>query len=246
MPSPVTDTPAPSHVPALDGLRGLAVLLVVPHNVNTGAQGLARVVTFPAGAGWIGVQLFFVLSGFLITRNLLASRGSGNYYRSFFARRILRIFPLYFLFLFVALIVLPSTGLEGAQYRHDRSHQIWLWTFLVNWTLPFGPNVAGFGQFWSLCVEEQFYAIWPTVVAKWARRLLALCVALAAAALALRLIFLTAGLPLDTAYTFTVSRMDAVALGALIAVAAHDRRRPAWFARPGRSFWIGVGVLGLG
>jgi peptidoglycan/LPS O-acetylase OafA/YrhL len=92
-----TDTPR--HLPALDGLRAIAILLVIPHNVyvfeRTG--GWLAPFAWLANAGWIGVQLFFVLSGFLITRNLLDSRGASNYYSAFFGRRILRIFPLYFL-----------------------------------------------------------------------------------------------------------------------------------------------------
>jgi peptidoglycan/LPS O-acetylase OafA/YrhL len=246
MASPAAATRFSPHIPALDGLRGLAILLVVPHNVSMGTQGIARVFTFAAGAGWIGVQLFFVLSGFLITRNLLESHGASNYYRAFFGRRLLRIFPLYFLFLFVALVVLPAAGVGAVQYLHDRSHQIWLWTFLINWTTPFGLNVVGFGQFWSLAIEEQFYAIWPLVVATWSARLLRLCLALAAGALVVRCLFLLLGLPEDTAYTFTVARMDAVALGAAVAVAAHGAARASWFNRPDSLVWSAIGLLLLG
>src|SRR5689334_23882729 len=94
-----------------------------------------------AHTGWIGVQLFFVLSGFLITGNLLDSQGSPNYYQSFFARRVLRIFPLYYGVLIVRFLLLPHF-VELPQTMTDSAHnQIWLWTFLVNWTEPFGIGV---------------------------------------------------------------------------------------------------------
>jgi hypothetical protein len=99
----------PRHIPALDGLRALAILLVIPHNTFMFGAIYGWLIPFAwlANAGWVGVQLFFVLSGFLITRNLLDSRGSDNYYSAFFGRRILRIFPLYFLVLIFFLLLLP-------------------------------------------------------------------------------------------------------------------------------------------
>ncbi len=202
------------HLPALDGLRGLAILLVIPHNVNLGAEGIVRVITYASGAGWIGVQLFFVLSGFLITRNLLDSLGAGNYYRAFFARRILRIFPLYYAYLIVMLILVPAIGLGSAEFLESRRHQVWLWTFLSNWG---APTVQGFEHFWSLAVEEQFYLTWPFVVALCWRRLVPLCVGIAVVALAYRAGVLAAGAHVGTAYAFTFARMDALALGAAVA-----------------------------
>ena len=221
---------APSHVLALDGLRGLAILLVIPHNMNFGAQGIVRVATFAAGAGWIGVQLFFVLSGYLITCNLLDTLQSDNYYRVFFARRILRIVPLYVAFLAFALLVLPAAGIQAVQYLHNRSDQVWIWIFLVNWAMPFGHNVPGFGHFWSLGVEEQFYAIWPFVVARCSRRLAATCVVIAVVGLVVRATLLAVGAPALAAYTFTVCRVDALALGAAVAAMV---RKPV-FSLPAR------------
>src|SRR5262249_13935552 len=95
--------------------------------------------------GWIGVQLFFVLSGFLITGILLDTRERPDYFRGFFVRRVLRIFPLYY------------AALIGTLIAGDTS--IWLWTYLSN----FHPNTA-LPHFWSLAVEEQFYLVWPVVV----------------------------------------------------------------------------------
>ena len=106
---------ARGHMPVMDGWRGLAILVVVMHNAgfilsdypSYGSTSEA-VVTTVLSSGWVGVQLFFVLSGFLITGILLDTRGSPNYFRSFYVRRALRIFPLYYAYL---LGVLGLTGL---------------------------------------------------------------------------------------------------------------------------------------
>ena len=199
------------YIPALDGIRAFAVLLVIPHNVDVLA-GPYPAALFPfvalMHAGWIGVQLFFVLSGFLITGNLLDTRGTGNYYSAFITRRALRILPLYFGVLLVALALLPL------------HNQIWLWTFLSNWTAPFGYTVTGFSHFWSLAVEEQFYLLWPVAVA-FCRpiQLLKVCGVLVVAALLTRLLLMSTHASDDALYMFTPARMDALALGAAAAAA---------------------------
>ena len=159
------DTPqgsqTPRHIPALDGLRAIAILLVIPHNVYIfeTTRGWLAPFAWISNAGWIGVQLFFVLSGFLITRNLLSSRGAPNYYSAFFGRRILRIFPLYYLVLTFFLLVLPEVVNLSAAIRSSYANQPWLWLFLSNWAQPFGKEVYWFPHFWSLAVEEQFYLL---------------------------------------------------------------------------------------
>jgi peptidoglycan/LPS O-acetylase OafA/YrhL len=209
-----------SFIPALDGLRALAILLVIPHNSDTfGAHpGIFLPLAVIAHAGWIGVQLFFVLSGFLITRNLLELRSSANYFGVFFGRRILRIFPLYFLTLIVGLLVLPQLLEFSPKQLASQTHQVWLWTFVSNWAQPFGKVVAGYSHFWSLAVEEQFYLIWPAVVlACVVTRLRIVCVALIVAAFLFRLACVYHDVRPEVPYMFTVSRMDALAFGALVA-----------------------------
>jgi peptidoglycan/LPS O-acetylase OafA/YrhL len=226
------DVQLPPHLPALDGLRGVAIFLVVAHML-----GLLQAPTGPFGeavslffaTGWIGVQLFFVLSGFLITGILLDTRGAPNYLQAFFARRFLRIFPLYYGTLAVAFLILPALGVLPAPLAHDRPHQVWLWTYLSNWVLAHDARSETFPHFWSLAVEEQFYLVWPFVLrALDARRCLALCVALALAALAARVGLLAAGVSRDALYTFLFTRMDALALGGAAAAALRVPAASRW------------------
>ncbi len=209
------------HIPALDGIRALAILLVIPHNVDvmsTSYPAYDYPVAALLHAGWIGVQLFFVLSGFLISGNLLDSRGSSHFFSAFFARRALRILPLYFSVLGVALVLTPALLPIPQSLRDTLPHQVWLWTFLSNWTDPYGGAVYGFSHFWSLAVEEQFYLLWPLVVfCCGPRTLLGVCLALTGVALVARTALLATHFPHEALYMFTICRMDALALGAAAA-----------------------------
>ncbi len=146
------------YYPALDGIRGLAILLVVFfHNF-----GFINYTVF----GWLGVDLFFVLSGYLITGILLKSVGHKNYLRNFYARRILRIFPLYYLFLVLAIFILPQIPSLKDNLQYYVDNQLWFWTFTQNWLFVLKtPEKTNFLlHFWSLAVEEQFYLIWPFII----------------------------------------------------------------------------------
>jgi peptidoglycan/LPS O-acetylase OafA/YrhL len=209
------------YIPALDGLRALAILLVIPHNLDIlGAPytlgELPPVMVMHAG--WIGVQLFFVLSGFLITGNLLDTRWADNYYSAFIARRALRILPLYYGVLLVTFVLVPLWITLPQELRETEHNQVWLWTFLLNWSAPYGRTVAGFGHFWSLAVEEQFYLLWPFVIARCSpRKALWVSIAVAGAAVGCRWALALEHFPKDSLYMFTIARMDALALGAAAA-----------------------------
>lgn len=236
------------HIPALDGLRAIAILLVIPHNVYLFDTIRGWLVPFAwiAAAGWVGVQLFFVLSGFLITRNLLDSRGSPNYYRAFFGRRVLRIFPLYFLVLIFFLLLLPHLVNLAPDILGSYAYQGWLWLFLSNWAQPFGKEVYWFPHFWSLAVEEQFYLVWPLIIATLvARRLIPLCVTLIVAALAIRVGMHAAGAKPEMIYMFTVCRMDALACGALAAVLVVHSPRAIDFCREHSTALLGAVFIAL-
>jgi peptidoglycan/LPS O-acetylase OafA/YrhL len=213
------------QMPVLDALRGVAIMLVLAHRFNVTPDPhalIARVVCAGMEGGWVGVQLFFVLSGFLITGILLDSRQSASYYRSFFARRVLRIFPLYYTVLIAAFVVIPLvTHHQPAGYQH----QLWLWIYLSNWMSPFGLVVGAFPHFWSLAVEEQFYLVWPFIVrALSPRRLAAVCAALIVIAPAIRIVLRARGVTPELPYQNTLCRIDALAMGA---IAAWALRLPA-------------------
>jgi peptidoglycan/LPS O-acetylase OafA/YrhL len=218
------------HVPALDGIRGLAILLVMVHHFTIYGMGkpalfVDRAFYVVAAAGWCGVDLFFVLSGFLITGILLDAKGSEHFFRNFYVRRVLRIFPLYYGFLICVFVVLPHVVPVGDKFRLLIDQQGWYWSYLVNLPIAFEgwPQLYVIGHFWSLAVEEQFYLFWPLVVFFCGRRqLLIMCLACFAVSFGLRLAFALAGYPL-AGYVLTPARMDTLAVGAFLALVV---RRP--------------------
>ena len=231
-------------MPVLDGLRAVAVLLVVPHNLNLIATFSGTQLAVAAlHRGWIGVQLFFVLSGFLITGILLDARDSPRYYRSFFVRRALRIFPLYYATLLVLFVFLPALGAPSA--GRDPLAELSYWAYFSNWYGPFHQGEESVSHFWSLAIEEQFYLLWPFVVhrrsAAWVLRL---CLAIAAASLLLRVVMLMAGAPTQAIYQFLVTRMDALALGGAAAAAFRIPSAASWMLNR-RRFMLGASVVSL-
>ncbi len=222
--------PARSHLPALDGLRGLAILMVlVSHlmlfNDRTGSR-LGDSLSALRGLGWVGVDLFFVLSGFLITGILYDTLEDPHYFRSFYMRRFLRIFPLYYGFLFFMLLL--------AHWQHFSwgGRQYVLLAYLQNTGLwfpvtDFHPGLwADLGHFWSLAVEEQFYLVWPLLVflVRGRRRLMALALTLSAAALLLRIVLYLHGASPLTLFMATPCRMDALLLGGCVALVVRGNK----------------------
>ncbi len=236
------------HVPALDGVRGLAILVVLIHNaafiMGPSDALILKLTTTITGTGWTGVQLFFVLSGFLITGILLDARGSPKFFRTFYLRRTLRIFPIYYAFLAVAFFVVPFFA-DQDWTAVARRNQWWYWTYLSNWGGALGYGIPGLSHFWSLAVEEQFYLLWPVLVFTLSRRgLTGLCAVLIGATPLLRLLLRASGLPELAGYEFTIARWDALAFGAVLAILLRDEAGRAWL-RP-RAAWIaGAAVLGL-
>lgn len=222
-----------SNLPVLDGVRGLAVLLVLAFHflLNSPDISLAarsadwlRKFSF---VGWTGVDLFFVLSGFLITRILLNARPNPGYFRNFYARRMLRIFPLFYATLAFVLLVLPAVSDACARYAAQiGGAQVYLWTYTYNIATLFAHGnvqVLDFGHFWSLCVEEHFYLFWPLLV--WflgVRGVRCGCVVLIAAAIACRIAMHFAGVHSTAIFYFTPCRVDSLAMGAWVATYAVD------------------------
>jgi peptidoglycan/LPS O-acetylase OafA/YrhL len=216
------------HIREIDGLRGIAIALVMVHHFWPGTRWAEL-----AHLGWIGVDLFFVISGFLITGILLDTREEPAYFRNFYARRALRIFPLYYLFLTAAFVIIPLAEagpyLQTAFLRESGSP--W-WYYLYGGNLR--EAITGtepayiLAPLWSLSIEEQFYITFPVVVFLLPPRTLRF---LLLALIVVAPIFRTAtalAWPMNERiqYLATISRMDVIALGGLIAVS--HRMKDAW------------------
>ena len=234
---PITDSspasPQPfsdERIPVLDGLRGLAILLVLLAHFTPHAQGASvagKAFFGVTNMGWIGVDLFFVLSGFLITGILYDAKGSEHYFRNFYMRRLLRIFPLYYGCLVAIFLVLPLFLPRTDDMQRLIDAQGWLWAHCANILLALRGDWhlhtehLNLHHFWSLAVEEHFYLFWPFIVALFARRtLIGIAVVLSIIALALRswLYFRTGN---DVAlYVLTPCRMDQLLAGAIVALVA--------------------------
>ena len=153
----------PKKFPQLDSLRGLAILLVLFHNTDA---FVGVPLHFLTSYGWMGVDLFFVLSGFLITGILLDANPRESYFKNFYARRCLRIWPLYYAVLFLMFGLMPLLRPVEAHIILERSSPWWAYPlFLQNFLVPIPTLAAGpLGVTWSLAVEELFYVFWPLFV----------------------------------------------------------------------------------
>lgn len=206
--------PLGGHIEGLDGLRGLALIAVVIAHL------------YLLNIGWIGMQSFFVLSGFLITRVLLLDRqkssGFGDYLQRFYLRRLWRILPIYYGYLFLMVVVTESS-------EPQRGHLVYAFSYLYNFfTLREGREHSFyFDHLWSMSVEEQFYLVWPFVLYWFSSDTLKkLLVGLCGLAICLRALTWL-NWPFDIApqaqpwrplvlYVVTWSYLDAFAFGALI------------------------------
>jgi peptidoglycan/LPS O-acetylase OafA/YrhL len=216
------------HLPALDGLRGIAILLVMGrHILETfpGGPAIPDAVTHLASFGWVGVDLFFVLSGFLITGILYDTKSSPGFFRNFYIRRVLRIFPLYYGFLVLLCLVLPPLDPDdSAKIAELHRACPWYWSYLANFYMAqhrFGPLSTT--HLWSLSVEEQFYLMWPAIVFLLApRNLLRLCAAAIVGAVLCRIGFSHFGASASMIYVMLPTRVDSLAMGGLIALIARS------------------------
>ena len=208
-------------MPELDSLRGIACLLVLlfhgfgNHYSGKGLPSVAGWFVASTRWGWTGVNLFFVLSGFLITGILLDSRQTSRYYARFYYRRALRILPAYYGILLV-LLVLTRAGMvdRPASWGFLGLSAI----YLANSTTLFGV-LPQYGVLWSLAVEEHFYLLWPLCVRKLGLRGLAILAGLICLfSLAFRIAAFEMGFDALGRYTWLVA--DGLAMGALLAIAA--------------------------
>jgi peptidoglycan/LPS O-acetylase OafA/YrhL len=241
---PAANSGAPNgqgHLPALDGLRGLAILLVLFHHMRilAGSTVCDQLVSGLMNGGWIGVDLFFVLSGFLITGILYDARQRGRYFLNFYARRTVRIFPLYYAVILLMLVVVPQLSHPVlARLGRVTGDEPWYWLYLSNFLIAFRGTFPStvLDVSWSLAIEEQFYLLWPAIVLCCERRtLMKICLALMGVALIVRGSLAATGVSPFSIYVLTPARMDALAVGAWVALAVRGPGGIGWLvprARP--------------
>ena len=237
------------HFPPLDGLRGVAILLVVVHhafNLERGGAGLLGLIDTINRAGWVGVNLFFVLSGFLIGGILIDSRGTPAYFRTFYVRRSLRIFPLYYLFLVVFFFAVPPVLRWIGHPSIDLSNKWIYFCYVANLNELFGIGMKppSLDSLWSLSVEEQVYLAWPALIALCpSRAVVRVMVAIMAASLLWRVGVLVRHQSILLAFSWTPACLDAFAAGTIAAVVVRrDRDRLA--TKTQATLWlVGSGFL---
>ena len=204
------------RIPQLDAVRGVAILVVMFHNISLKYPVFHSQQLF--SDGWMGVDLFFALSGFLITGILLDTKRSDGYFKNFYVRRCLRIWPVYYALIFFMFVVVRF--LNRAEYQDVlRTASPW-WAFplfLQNFLLPVSTNAAGpLAVTWSLAIEEQFYVVWPLVVRFCSRtQLLRVAVAELCISPALRYYL---SLHHVNLYTNVFCRLDGLMAGAILAI----------------------------
>ncbi len=204
-----------NYYPGIDGLRGLAVILVlIYHNF------IYFEITW---YGQFGVDLFFVISGFLITVILLKSISSAKYFTNFYGRRLLRIFPIYYLCLALIFFILPDQLLLDANLKTSTTDQWWFWTYLQNWffaTQGIPAGTAPITHFWTLAVEEQFYLLWPVIIflIRDLKKLLVVCIAILITINAIRFFTWLYFRENIDQLSYIITRCDGILAGSIVAV----------------------------
>lgn len=227
------------HVEELDGLRGFAIVLVMLFHMRfvPPVGSLALLWSSLCARGGLGVDVFFVLSGFLITGILVDALPRPHYFRNFYGRRALRIFPLYYAVLAFAFVILPRIApFTVARYEEVNRDSLWYWLHLSNFAIARrGAFVHGIVDVsWSLSIEEQFYLVWPAVVRSVSTvRLRSLCVCLVLVSVVSRALLTLLNTSPVAIYTLTFCRFDGLAIGALVALLIRGRSPSAI-----RALWV--------
>jgi peptidoglycan/LPS O-acetylase OafA/YrhL len=237
------------HVPALDAIRGLAILGVLLFRFGGGSTGFASAglpVVPLIDIGARGVDLFFVLSGFLITGILLDAKSKPRYFLNFYARRTVRIFPLYYAVLFVSLVVWPALAGFAEELQPAQDNSPWLWLYGANVLQAWrGEWCLGYlNHFWSLAVEEHFYLVWPAVIYSLSRpTAMRTCGILFVVATLGRMAWLKLGGNDVAPEVFTLFRMDGLVAGAWLALAARSAGGLRRFAGPAKAVLLATTLL---
>jgi peptidoglycan/LPS O-acetylase OafA/YrhL len=208
-------------IPELNGLRGAAFLFIFFfHTLRLESNNFfLKVANAIFRSGWLGVDLFFVLSGFLITRILLDNREEFHKYRIFYTRRLLRIFPIYYLVLIFVFIVSPLfteifVPLEKLKfYFLTYTYNFWV-VFTDSWA-----KVGALDHFWYLCIEEQFYLFWPFIVFTLInKKLRKFCIFIFIVSVLIKISIAAQVKDWFIIYVFPLCRLEGFASGAFIAI----------------------------
>jgi peptidoglycan/LPS O-acetylase OafA/YrhL len=247
MPSTIASTSRNSqhHILSLDGIRGIAIgLVLMVHLLWANTETSSSLIRFAGRvrtAGWLGVDLFFALSGFLITGILFDSLHSNHYFKNFYARRILRIFPLYYGVILVLFVIFHPHGF--AQSRPLFLMLVYLQNTPLWWNGVDPLTIAGTtNHLWSLAVEEQFYLVWPILIflIRDRRRLIWVAIALAALAPVTRAIMLAHGASFEATYKVTICRADSLLGGAWLALMIRGELRATVLRYASTAFTLSV------
>jgi peptidoglycan/LPS O-acetylase OafA/YrhL len=244
------------RIPELDGIRGLAILLVliwhyVANEIQVGLGSWQAYALVPLRLTWSGVDLFFVLSGFLIGGILYDAKSSGRYYRTFYLRRVHRIFPLYFIWLALFMIgmCLISPNSPGP-LRELFNRELPWWSyplFLQNFFMSKSFGAQWLAVTWSLAVEEQFYLLLPLLVRNLSYRGIGvLAVASIVGAPVVRIALWLSGNEYFGPYTLLPCRADALGFGVLVALACRNKEAWEWLASRRRHLYWAFLVFGCG
>jgi peptidoglycan/LPS O-acetylase OafA/YrhL len=245
------ETSSNRFIPALEGVRGYAFIVVfLVHYQGPGAKP-DHLWLYPwfllLNAGWLVVPLFFALSGYLITQILYNSKGRTGYFKVFYGRRALRVFPLYYLTTLVCFAIVA--------YKHWRWNWHYLGYFAYLQNLTRHQNFFALGNhidtthFWSLAVEEHFYLVWPVVIwlCSGRKQLLRCCYGVLIGCFAVRVawpLFESFGYAPQLAYVSTFTRVDGIICGAIVALATREHGISEWLKRASIvTVCVGIAIL---
>lgn len=228
-----------NRIPELDGIRGIAITLVFFFHIQSllfyglNKSTLLKLIDRVVNSGWVGVDVFFVLSGYLITGILLKREPREYFWKVFYLRRAARILPAFIVVLSITLYF----------YRPQQLWVIVMYIFFIgNWTIVAGREIPPLGHLWSLAIEEQFYLIWPLVVRRVSNStLLLVALSTAGISIALRLMLWAFSVNGYIVYKITPTRIDGLAIGAALAVAMTLDKPRAFLKRNySKLFYLGL------
>ena len=239
------------HIPSLDGVRGLSLLLVIGFHLQLFGMlaALPLQLQLIASISWVSVDMFFVLSGFLITSILLRTRESPHYFKNFYVRRILRILPLYYLALFIIFVICPNFSIGStSDFSKIYDNKFWFLFYIQNIYIATRHEFFAFGinDLWTLAIEEQFYIVWPLFIyfiqKKWLK---ATAITIITMVLLMRIVLVCNDVNWSFNYYFTLCRIDSICFGALGAILLHENYTKQQLTTIVRILTI-ISITGLG